>query len=92
MIKPTKTNLTKIENILKEIDYTILYEKGSFKSGYCIVEDRRVIVINRFFQIEARINTLMDIIASLDIDTTQLTANTLKAYMLVSNQIKEALD
>lgn len=92
MIKPTKTNLTKVEQILKEIGYSILYEKGSFKSGYCIVENRKIVVISRFFQTEARINTILDIISTLDIDATLLTPATMKAYMLVSNQIQSSLD
>ncbi len=90
MIKPTKSNLKKIELILNDIGYSIIYDKGSFKSGYCIVEDRKLVVINKFLQTESRINTILDIIASLDIDTDKLTPTAMKAYLLVSSQFENA--
>jgi hypothetical protein len=48
--------------------YTVRYEKGSFNSGYCIVESKKIVVINRFYDIEGRINILLDILATLNID------------------------
>lgn len=59
--------LKKIEQLFKEADYVVRYEKGRFNSGYCVLEDKKVIVVNKFFDTEARINTLIDIIAQLDI-------------------------
>lgn len=68
----TQTTLKKIEDIFDELDYTVRYEKGNFQSGYCIVESRRVAVVNKFFDTEARINTLLDILNRLELDTTSL--------------------
>jgi hypothetical protein len=68
----TATTLKKIEEIFDELDYAVRYEKGSFQSGYCIVETRRVAVVNKFFDIEARINTLLDILSQMDIDPEKL--------------------
>jgi hypothetical protein len=68
----TATTLKKIEEIFEELDYAVRYEKGSFQSGYCIVETRRVAVVNKFFDIEARINTLLDILSQMDIDPEKL--------------------
>ena len=34
----TKHTLQKIEDLFKELDYAVRYEKGSFHSGYCLVE------------------------------------------------------
>ena len=59
----TKTTLQKLELIFEEQDYTIRYEKGNFQSGYCMVEDRKVVIINKFFDIEGRINCLLDILS-----------------------------
>ena len=67
MLKPTKTTLRKIEDIFKEMDYTIRYEKGTFNSGYCIVEEIKVVVINRFFDTEGRINCLLDILSTISV-------------------------
>ncbi len=72
MIKYTKHFLKKIEDLFKELKYTIRYERGNFKSGYCIVEDRQIAVINRFFEVEARINVLLEILGTVEIDGTKL--------------------
>jgi hypothetical protein len=68
----TQTTLKKLEDIFDELDYTVRYEKGSFQSGYCIVESRRVAVVNKFFDTEARINTLLDILNRIEFDLTTL--------------------
>ena len=68
----TQTTLKKIEDVFDELDYTVRYEKGSFQSGYCLVESRRVAVVNKFFDIEARINTLLDILSKLEYDPAVL--------------------
>lgn len=46
----------------------IRYERGNFNSGYCIVEDRKIAVINKFFDAEARINILLDILETIDFE------------------------
>ncbi len=65
MVKYTKSNLRKLEHLFKEQEYVIRYEKGNFQSGYCIVRSKRIIVINRFFDTEARINCLLDILSTI---------------------------
>lgn len=72
MIKYTKHNLNRLEDIFKELHITIRYEKGNFQSGYCIVAGKNIIIINKFFQVEARINTLLEILDDGDIATEQL--------------------
>ena len=73
----TQGNLKKIEAVFSEIGYTVRYEKGNFQSGYCLVENRNIAVINRFFDTEARINTLLDILSTLEYDETTLSETTL---------------
>ncbi len=68
----TKTTLQHLETIMEEIGYTVRYEKGSFNSGYCLVEQKKIAVINKFFDTEGRINSLNDIMASIEIDETLL--------------------
>ncbi|MBK8555378.1 MAG: hypothetical protein IPL65_06185 [Lewinellaceae bacterium] len=63
----TLTTLKKLEALFGALDYTIRYEKGNFHSGYCIVEDRKIAVLNKFFDTEARINCLLDILNNLNI-------------------------
>ena len=61
MIKYTPQYLKKLEDLLKENNYDVRYEKGNFRSGYCIVEDKKVVVVNKFATIESRIQALHEI-------------------------------
>ena len=79
-MKYTQHNLDKIEKIAEESGYVIRYERGTFQSGYCILQDRKVIVINKFFQTEGRMNTLIDLMPQLDINFDALTLESQKMY------------
>jgi DNA-binding MarR family transcriptional regulator len=79
-MKYTQTTLEKTEKILEEGGYVIRYERGTFQSGYCILEQRKVVVLIKFLQTEGRINTLIDIIPQLKIDAALLTPEIKKLY------------
>jgi hypothetical protein len=79
-MKYTQTTLDKLEAIPEQAGYVLRYERGSFQSGYCILEERRVVVLNKFLQIEGRINTLIDLIPQLDIKKEVLTEESKKLY------------
>ncbi len=70
--KYTTTTLKKIEEIFKQSAYVIRYERGSFNSGYCILEDKQVIVINKFYDTESRINCLIEILSQVKIEEDAL--------------------
>jgi hypothetical protein len=72
--------LNKLEKILEEAGYVVRYERGSFQSGYCILEEKKVVVLNRFLNIEGRINTLIDLIPSLKVTYEMLTVDSQKMY------------
>ncbi|MFQ5447613.1 MAG: hypothetical protein ACE5FF_11840 [Saprospiraceae bacterium] len=80
MITYTKHSLQKLEALLTELGYIIRYEKGSFNSGYCLVEDRKIAVINKFFDVEARIGVLLDILSIVDFDEGILSEKSAKFY------------
>lgn len=63
MVSMTKHSLKKLETLAKELGYTVRYEKGNFTSGYCLVESRRMAIINKFYETEGRINVLLDILS-----------------------------
>lgn len=65
MTKFTPAYLKKLEDILKEHQYEVRYEKGNFKSGYCVLEAKKVVVINKFSTLESRIQALIEIIRGL---------------------------
>ena len=79
-MKYTQNTLDKVEKILDEAKYIIRYERGTFQSGYCILEAKKVVVLNKFLQTEGRINTLFDIIPQLNITADSLTPETRKVY------------
>jgi hypothetical protein len=82
-IKITPNNLTRLEKIFDEAKYVLRFEKGSFTSGYCILEHKKVVVINKFLNLEGRINTLLDILGTLQLDTTLLSPDSAKLYQQV---------
>ncbi len=79
-MKYTQATLDKIEKVLDEAGYIIRYERGTFQSGYCILEQRKVVVLNRFLQTEGRINTLIDIIPQLSVNADLLPPEERKTY------------
>jgi hypothetical protein len=67
--------LGKIEQAFKQCGYVVRYEKGNFNSGYCVLENKKVIVVNKFFDTEARINCLLEIVNNVEIDESLLDDN-----------------
>ena len=61
-IKLTKQFQNKLESILISQDYKVRFEKGNFKSGYCIINKNKIVIINKYFTIEGKINSLIEII------------------------------
>jgi hypothetical protein len=87
-MKYTQTTLDKLEAIPEQAGYVLRYERGSFQSGYCILEERRVVVLNKFLQIEGRINTLFDLIPQLDINPEILTEESKKLYLGIISKLE----
>ncbi len=79
-MKYTQSTSDKLEKILEEAGYVLRYERGTFQSGYCILEQRKVVVLNKYLQLEGRINTLLDIIPQLQLSVDTLTPESRKTY------------
>lgn len=79
-LKFTPSTLEKLEKVAAEAGYILRYERGTFQSGYCILETRKVVVLNKFLQTEGRINTLIDLITELKIEPGYLSTDSLKLY------------
>jgi hypothetical protein len=84
MIKYTNQFLTKLEDLIAESDYVLRYEKGSFKSGYCLLKEQKIMILNKFFTTEGKINTLLDILKNIELDTTRFTEKSRKLYQELS--------
>lgn len=79
-IKITANTLKKLEQLFEEARYIIRFEKGTFNSGYCILEDKRVVVVNKFLNLEGRINALSEILPSINVIEGELSTESLKFY------------
>lgn len=79
-LKYTPNTLKKLEQLFEEARFRIRYEKGNFNSGYCILEDRQIAVINRFLNIEGRINALLEILPAVPVNEEELSGEMLKWY------------
>ena len=71
MIKYTNQFLTKLEDMIAESNYILRYEKGQFKSGYCILREQNIIIINKFYSTEGKINALLDILRNVELDISR---------------------
>ena len=56
-MKLTQSTLDKLEDILSESEFVVRYERGNFQSGWCLLEAKKIVVLNKFLNLEARINT-----------------------------------
>lgn len=79
-MKPTQTNLDKLENILSQSSYVVRYERGTFQSGWCLLEAKKVVVLNKFLDTEGRMHTLIELIPQIKIDFDKLTIDSQKLY------------
>lgn len=79
-MKTTQDHLNKLQQILSESDYAIRFERGTFQSGWCLLEQKRIVVLNKFLDTEGRINTLLDLIPQVKIDFDKLTLESQKLY------------
>jgi hypothetical protein len=88
MFKYTKHLLEKIEQLFSELGYDVRYERGSFQSGYCMVHQQRIAVINRFYDTEARINTLLEILDTMEVDPSVLSEAAQQTYSKIRDVLK----
>lgn len=76
--------LKKVEDIFREGGYTVRFEKGNFQNGYCILEKRRVVVINKFHEVEAKINSMIEILLSIaDLEMDNLSSESAQLFQQI---------
>ncbi|HCX21234.1 MAG: hypothetical protein CMB80_21975 [Flammeovirgaceae bacterium] len=83
-IKYSKHFLNKLEDLFSETDYVLRYEKGKFQSGYCILKDTRIAIVNKYYSLDGKINSLLEIIKQIDIDTKTLSDKNKKLYQEIN--------
>jgi len=84
MIKFTNHFLGRLEDIFEESNFILRYEKGNFKSGYCVLKEQRVIIVNKYYPIEGKINCLIDILRNLQLDASSFKDKTKTFYLEIT--------
>lgn len=79
-MKYNQATLNKVEKLLDEAEYVVRYERGTFQSGYCILEQKKVVVLNKFLDVEGRLNILIELVPKLKVTYEFLTTDGQKIY------------
>ena len=80
-LKYTKHFLNKLEDIFSESDYILRYEKGNFKSGYCLLKDTKVAIVNKYYTQEGKITCLVEILKEIELDIQALSEKNQKLFL-----------
>ena len=92
MFKYSASLLKKIEDIFKEGGYTVRYEKGNFQNGYCVLEKRKVVVINKFHEPEAKMNSMIEILHNVEsLELENLSSEAAELYRKIKTEKVETL-
>ena len=72
MLSPTPHTLEKLEILLRTAGYKVRYEKGNFKTGACLLQNSKIIVVNKFSNVESRILSITELVRELEFDLNLL--------------------
>ena len=59
--------LQELEKIADKLDLTVRYEKGNFSSGYCRVEDQKMLIIKKELNLDQKITIMSNILNEFDL-------------------------
>lgn len=82
--------VARMERLLTEAGYIVRYERGNFQSGYCILEQKKVVVLNKFLQTEGKVQTLIDLIPLVQVNIDSLTDESQRLYLSIIKQAEAA--
>jgi hypothetical protein len=68
MLTLTTHTLEKLEILLRTAGYRVRYEKGNFKTGACLLLSNRIIVVNKFSNLESKIQAIVELVRELELD------------------------
>lgn len=68
----TPHSLDKLEELYKQLGFKVRYEKGNFRTGACLLDSSRMIVVNKFSDLESRITALIALLAEIPADESIL--------------------
>jgi hypothetical protein len=86
-ISYTNHTLEKLETLLSDFGYKVRYEKGNFKTGSCLIEHTKIIVVNKFSNLESKILALVELVKAINAEANHLTEKQ-KAFYYALKQTK----
>jgi hypothetical protein len=72
--------VSELEELARQLDLTIRYEKGDFEGGYCILKDQKVLVINKRLLDSRKASALAVALYDFGIETMYIKPN-LRAFI-----------
>ena len=79
MMKPKKLQEL-LASFLKNNELDIVYGTGAFSGGHCVINENRVIVVNKRMPIEEQLRVFVSVILELELDYSEL-KNEAKDYI-----------
>ncbi len=87
-MKLNRYALKRLEGLVKDQGYRLIYEKGSFDSSHCLVHAKKYVVVNKFLEVEQRVLALKNIIDEINADISLWSESNQKWYQLFLNSIE----
>ena len=64
-----KSIYNELKELFEKLGYKLVLDKGSFNTGDCLLEDEKIVVINKNKPYENRIKILSKILSKVDTDS-----------------------
>ena len=64
--------LQELKSVADQLGACVRFEKGDFKGGYCIIYDKKVIVINKMTNLQRKVMILSTALKELGVDEIYL--------------------
>lgn len=83
-VKYSKQFLNRLEDVFSETDYILRYEKGSFQSGYCLLKETKIAIVNKYYSLDGKINSLLEILKQIEVDPKRLSEKNRKFFQEIT--------
>lgn len=80
--------MSKLEDLINEGGFLVRYEKGNFKSGYCVLKENKLVLVNNFLPLEGRINILIELVKNLPLEQNFLSDKSSKLFQFLEENQK----
>ncbi len=71
-MKITKKLGERLEQLLEVMGYEVRHGRGNFRGGVCLLDEQRLVVLNQYYPLESRIQSLIDLVVELPADEAPL--------------------